>query len=60
MNEPLYNIFVTDIERRIIIKALSTLKEKQIQEGKNFDMLDELIVRSCDAPIRKKVRYETR
>ncbi len=60
MSEQLYNILVTDLERRIIIRALSMLKEKQLQERKNFDVLDELIVRSCDAPIRKKVRYETR
>ncbi|MFR1853916.1 MAG: hypothetical protein ACLSXC_07985 [Beduini sp.] len=46
------------MERRIIIKALTLLKDKQIHDNKKFDFIDDLIVRSCDAPlINKKNRF---
>lgn len=58
MKENNYSICVTDVERRIIIKALTLLKDKQINEGKKYDFLDDLIVRSCDAPlVNKRNRY---
>lgn len=59
--EEQYAIKVTDMERRILIKALTLLKEKQIKEDKNYDFIDDLIIKSCDvAPIRKKRAYEER
>lgn len=59
--EEQYAIKVTDMERRILIKALTLLKEKQIKEDKNYDFIDNLIIKSCDAaPIRKKRAYEER
>lgn len=62
MKENNYSIVVTDMERRILIKALTMLKEKQIHENKKYDFIDELIVRSCDAPLltRKGKSYEER
>ena len=59
--EEQYAIKVTDMERRILIKALTLLKEKQIKEDKNYDFIYDLIIKSCDAaPIRKKRANEER
>lgn len=59
--EEQYAIKVTDMERRILIKALTILKEKQIKEDKNYDFIDDLIIKSCDAvPIKRKRAYEKR
>lgn len=56
-----YAIKVSDMERRILIKALTVLKENQIKENKNYDFIDSLIIKSCDAtPIRGKRSYEER
>lgn len=49
-----YNILVSDVERRIIIKALTLLKEQQIKEDKSYDFLDTLILRACNTPPLKK------
>ena len=59
--EEQYAIKVTDMERRILIKALTLLKEKQIKEDKNYDFIDDLIIKSCDAvQIKRKRAYEER
>lgn len=59
--EELFVIKVTDMERRIMIRALTVLKEKQIREDRNYDFIDSLIIRSCDAtPVRSKRVYEER
>lgn len=51
MKEFEYAIIVTDLERRIIIQALSNLKNKQIAENKKYDFIDDLIICCCDAPL---------
>ena len=59
--EEQYAIKVTDMERRILIKALTLLKEKQIKEDKNYDFIDDLILKACDAsPVKCKRGYEER
>ncbi len=59
--EERYVIKVTDMERRIVLKALTLLKEQQIRENRNYDFIDELIVRTCDAePIKRNKVYEER
>lgn len=63
MKQIKYAIIVTDVERRIIIQALSLLKNKQMTENKKYDFIDDLIVRSCDAPSmnqKKSRNYEER
>ena len=58
MKENNFSIIVSDVDRRISIKALTLLKDKQIDEGKEYDFIDDLIVRSCDAPaVNKKNRF---
>ena len=44
-------IQVDDTERRIIVRALADLRDKQRMEHKNYDFLDSLIVKVCDAEI---------
>lgn len=63
MKEQFYDITVTDTERRIILNALSQLKAKQIEHRKNYDSIDDIILKACDAPISKgknKRNYEER
>lgn len=47
--EDMIEIQVDDTERRIIIRALADLRDKQRMEHKNYDFLDSLIVKVCDA-----------
>lgn len=52
-------IQVDDTERRIIVRALADLRDKQRMEHKNHDFLDSLIVKVCDAnPPSIKDHYE--
>lgn len=44
-------IQVDDTERRIIVRALADLRDKQRMKHKNYDFLDSLIVKVCDAEI---------
>lgn len=52
--QELFNVTVSDVERRLIIKGLTVLKEKQIKEDKEYSFLDDLIVKICDAPLKPK------
>ena len=54
MKELSYEIRVDDLQRRIIVQALSDLKDKQKKQGKQFDFIDSLILIVCDAPLTKK------
>ena len=57
--EPIYSIKVSDMERRI--KSLTLLKDRQIQENKKYDFIDDLILKACDAsPVKCKRGYEER
>lgn len=49
--EQLVGLVVDDTERRIIVRALADLRDKQRMEHKNHDFLDTLIVKVCDAPV---------
>jgi len=48
-NKDNYTLQIDDVERRLIVVALSDLKDKQKEKNKNFDFLDDLIVKVCDA-----------
>lgn len=41
-------LYINSVECRILIRALLTLKESQIQKGKAYDSIDRLIVMLCD------------
>lgn len=51
--EQLVGLVVDDTERRIIVRALADLRDKQRMEHKNHDFLDTLIVKVCDAPVNQ-------
>ena len=58
-NNEMIEIQVDDTERRIIVRALADLRDKQRMEHKNYDFLDSLIVKVCDAnPSSIKDHYE--
>ncbi len=52
--QEVFTITVDDVERRLLIKSLTVLKEKQIKEDKQYSFLDDLIVKICDAPLKTK------
>lgn len=57
--EEMIEIQVDDTERRSIVRALADLRDKQRMEHKNYDFLDSLIVKVCDAtPPSVKEHYE--
>ena len=51
-------IQVDDTERRIIVRALADLRDKQRMVHKNYDFLDSLIVKVCDANSSKSANLE--
>ena len=44
-----YTLNIDDVERRLLVVALSDLKDKQKAKTKIYDSLDELIVKVSDA-----------
>lgn len=54
--EEIINIKVDDTERRIIVRALSDLRDKQKLENKHHDFIDTLIIKVCDAaePVNRR------
>lgn len=59
--EPIISIKVTDVERRIIINALTRLRDEQIRENKNYDFIEMIIGKAaCAHQIKGKMVYEER
>jgi len=59
--EPVYRPTFDSLEQRLVIRALTELKEKQIKEDKAYDFIDSLIVKICDSETRESKRnYEAR
>lgn len=60
-----YVIKVSDVERRIMINALEHLKYKQIENHKEYDSIDDIILKMCDAEMQnerpsRKLNHEER
>ncbi len=51
-------IQVDDTERRITVCALADLRDKHRMAHKNYDFLDSLIVKVCDANSSKSANLE--
>ena len=47
------HLYIDNQERRIILHSLIELKNKLIQEGRYADVVDELIVKVMNAPVKK-------
>ncbi len=60
--EEIITITLTDIERRILVRALNQLRAEQIVNNKHYDSIDDLLMRVCDAKVQKTrcKNYETR
>ena len=59
--EPIISIKVTDVERRIIINALTRLRDEQIRENKNYDFIETIIGKAaCAHQLKGKMVYEER
>ena len=56
--EDIIDIKIDDTERRIIVRALADLRDKQRLAQKNYDFLDSLIVKVCDADSNKTINVE--
>ena len=54
-NDEMIELQVDDTERRIIVRALADLRDKQRLAQKNHDFLDSLIVKVCDADSDKSM-----
>lgn len=51
-------IQVDDTERIIIVRVLADLRDKQRMAHKNYDFLDSLIIKVCDANSSKSANLE--
>lgn len=49
MKQSNYRILLTDFEKRIILNALVAARNNQIKNGKEYDCLDELIIKICES-----------
>lgn len=59
-NRDNYTLTIDDVERRLIVLALSDLKDKQKEKNKSYDFLDDLIVKICDAQKGKMRLFSAR
>lgn len=56
--DEMIDIQIDDTERRIIVRALADLRDKQRLAQKNYDFLDSLIVKVCDAQANKSISLD--
>ena len=48
-----YHIYLTAVERRVVINSLIELRNDLISRGKYTDIIDELIIKFTKAKIKK-------
>lgn len=53
MRREKYHIVLDSDERNIIVRALNTLRTKQMEEGRPTDPVDNLIIQTSNAPTRR-------
>ena len=58
--ERMIKIEVTDCERRIILNALTQLRDQQIRENKHSDFIEIIVFKVAKAGNQKRNRYEER
>lgn len=47
-----YYLYLSDMEIRLILRSLIRLKNSLIQQGRYTDIVDEVIVKVVDAPVK--------
>ena len=53
MKNTKYHIYLNSEERRLLISSLNDLRNKLISEGRYTDLVDEVLIKSTNAKIRK-------
>ena len=48
-----YHIYLTAVERRVVINSLIDLRNNLISRGKYTDIIDELIIKFTKAKVKK-------
>lgn len=51
--EKLYHIALDDYEHGVVIRSLNDEKTKLMEEGKSADVVDDLLVKVGNAPLKK-------
>jgi len=58
MRNPTYHVYLDSQERKIVIHSIIELKNELIQQGRYTDVLDELLFKVINAPVKKmKIVY---
>lgn len=53
MRNQKYYIAITESERRIIINALNSLRNRLLAEGRYTDAVDDVLIKVVNTPVRK-------
>ena len=53
MKETKYHVYINSEERRLLISSLNDLRNKLIDEGRYTDLVDEVLIKSTNAKIKK-------
>lgn len=53
MKNPKYHVYLNSEERRLLISSLNDLRNRLIAEGKYTDLVDEVMIKTANAKIKK-------
>lgn len=53
MKNTKYHVYINSEERRLLISSLNDLRNRLIAEGKYTDLVDEKLIKSANAKIKK-------
>ena len=53
MKNTTYHVYISSEERRLLISSLNDLRNRLIAEGKYTDLVDEVMIKTANAKIKK-------
>lgn len=53
MKDTKFHVYLNSEERRLLISSLNDLRNKLIDEGRYTDLVDEVLIKSTNAKIKK-------
>ena len=53
MKNTKYHVYINSEERRLLISSLNDLRNRLIAEGKYSDLVDEVLIKTVNAKIKK-------
>lgn len=56
--EKKYILKLDDFEHRVLVNTFNFLRNHQVQEGRNNDALDRIILKVIDTPVKKYFRHK--